>query len=94
MPVIGFLNGGTAAKWKHLLDAYHAGLNEGGYVEGRNVALEYRWADGQWDRLPALAADLGRQVTYCCCRRRPSGTCGESSHQNNSDCLYERWRPG
>ena len=40
MPVIGFLNGGTAAKWKHLLDAYHAGLNEGGYVEGRNVALE------------------------------------------------------
>src|SRR5262245_39914858 len=63
IPVIGFLNGGTAAKWKHLVDAYHAGLNEGGYVEGRNVALEYRWADGQWDRLPTLAAELvGRQV--------------------------------
>src|SRR5262249_35380504 len=61
IPVIGFLNGGTATNWKHLVEAYHRGLRELGYVEGQNFRIEYRWAEGQWDRLPTLAADLVRQ---------------------------------
>ena len=61
MPVIGYLNGASAAEFPHLLVAFHKGLTESGYSEGRNVAIEYRYADGQYDRLPALAADLVRQ---------------------------------
>ena len=63
MPVIGFLNSGSAAEWVHLVAAFKEGLSELGYVEGRNVAVDYRWAQGQNDRVPTLAADLvARQV--------------------------------
>jgi putative tryptophan/tyrosine transport system substrate-binding protein len=63
LPVIGFLNSGSAAEWAHLVAAFKEGLNELGFVEGRNVTVEYRWAQGENERLPSLAADLvGRQV--------------------------------
>jgi putative tryptophan/tyrosine transport system substrate-binding protein len=58
VPVIGYLNGASAAEFPHLLAAFSKGLSETGYVEGRNVTIQYRYADGQYDRLPALAADL------------------------------------
>jgi putative ABC transport system substrate-binding protein len=58
MPVIGFLRNTDAASSGGLLSAFHKGLGENGYVEGRNVAIEYRWAENHDDRLPALAADL------------------------------------
>ena len=63
MPVIGFLSEESPQLWPDLLREFQRGLGETGYVEGRNVAVEYRWADGHYDRLPALAADLvQRQV--------------------------------
>src|SRR6516162_2867890 len=63
MPVIGFLNSGTAREWAHLVAAFKEGLNELGFVEGKNVAVEYRWAQGENERLARLAADLvDRQV--------------------------------
>jgi putative tryptophan/tyrosine transport system substrate-binding protein len=63
MPVIGFLATRAPGDDPHLLTAFRLGLKEAGYVEGRNVAVEYRFAGNQYDRLPALAADLvGRQV--------------------------------
>jgi putative tryptophan/tyrosine transport system substrate-binding protein len=61
MPVVGFLGTASAGPFAHLLAGFRRGLQETGFVEGRNVAIEYRWAEGQYDRVPALAADLVRR---------------------------------
>jgi ABC-type uncharacterized transport system substrate-binding protein len=61
MPIIGFLGLASRDTFGYLLDAFRRGLAEQGYVEGRNVTIEYRWADNQTDRLPQLAADLVRR---------------------------------
>ena len=58
IPVIGFLNGESPVGYAHLAAAFRQGLQESGYVDGRNVAIKYRWAEGQNDRLPAMAAEL------------------------------------
>src|SRR5262249_43692132 len=61
MPVIGFLNGTSPEGYGLFLLAFRQGLSETGYIEDRNVAIEYRWAEGHYERLPALAADLVRR---------------------------------
>ena len=64
MPLVGFMSGRSPEDSAHLVAAFRQGLDETGFVEGQNVAIEFRWANGQYDRLPALAADLvSRRVT-------------------------------
>ena len=58
IPFIGFLNSGSPNERAHLVDAFRAGLKEGGYVDGKNLAIEYRWAEGKPDLLAKLAAEL------------------------------------
>ena len=61
MPVVGFLNGQSAQAFAPVVASFRRGLNEAGYVEGQNVAIEYRWAENQSDRLAELAADMVRR---------------------------------
>ena len=73
MPIIGFLNGASAAGYAPMVAAFRRGLKELGYVEGQNVAIEFRWAEGQYDRLPALATDLvRRQATVIAATSTPA----------------------
>jgi putative ABC transport system substrate-binding protein len=72
MPVIGYLNSTSASGWAAQLAAFLQGLQEAGYREGRNVAIEYRWAEGQNDRLPAMAAELVRMQVNVLVANGPS----------------------
>jgi putative tryptophan/tyrosine transport system substrate-binding protein len=80
VPVIGLLGTAAASEWKPYVDAFYRGLGEVGYVEGRNVAIEARWANGQYERLPAMAADLiQRQTTVIVALSTPAARAAKAA---------------
>ena len=96
IPVIGFLSARSPEDSAHLINAFHRGLAEGGFVEGQNVAIEYRWARGQYDRLPAMAADLvSRRVNVLISSRSRPDTAalrgGLSAAGGSWACAGGRW---
>ena len=86
MPMVGFLGAGSPGPFVPQTAVFRQGLAEAGYVEGRNVAIEYRWAEGQYDQLPTLAAELVRRPSRSLSlpqsrqrlQRRPSRLCSTS----------------
>jgi putative ABC transport system substrate-binding protein len=79
MPVIGYLNSGSTASAPNL-PAFHQGLSETGHVDGQNLAIEYRWAEGRFDRLPGMAADLvGRKVDVIATLGMPAALAAKSA---------------
>jgi hypothetical protein len=95
MPVVGFVRITTPEDSAHLVAAFRRGLGESGFVEGRNVTIEYRYAFNQLDRLPALMAELidrGRSRVDCY-RRNHLGARRQSGNYDRSNCLHDRGRP-
>ena len=92
MPVVGFLAAGSPGPFVPQTAVFRQGLAEAGYVEGGNVAIEYRWAEGQYDQLPALAAEFVRRqvgrVPYPCRSR------GKGCNDGHPDCVQRRGGSG
>jgi putative tryptophan/tyrosine transport system substrate-binding protein len=91
MPIIGFLNSASPDEFAPLLAAFRQGLKEVGTIEDQNATIEYRWAEGQHDRLPALVADLiHRKVTVIAATSTPRSAGGQGGDRNTSHCIYDR----
>src|SRR5262245_65518866 len=87
-PVIGFLNAASPGEYTRYLEAFHRGLREGGYEEGRNVTIEYRWAEGRYDRLPDLAADLVSRRVAVIVANTPAARPAKASNSAIQNVLF------
>jgi hypothetical protein len=99
MPVVGFLNSGSHEERAHLVSAFKQGLSETGHIEGRNVAIEYRWAEGQYDRLPAQAAEFVRRPVPSRNGAPKAQICDADHRRARRDLLYRNnrhthWKKG
>src|SRR5215472_6126431 len=95
MPVIGFLSSLSHTDLGLVIPGFHEGLNGAGFVEGRNIAIEYRWAEGDYQRLPALADDLVKQkvAVIAAISGMPSALAAKAD-SDDPDCVRDRWRSG
>ena len=88
MPVIGFLNGGSPDGYEAEVSAFRQGLKEVGYIDGQTMAIEYRWANDQYDRLTALADNLIRQRVSIIVANTPAKYRRKGGDKYNSNCLH------
>jgi hypothetical protein len=94
MPVIGFVSSLAHSDLGLVIPGFQEGLNTAGFVEGRNIAIEYRWAEGDYQRLPALSADLvDKSRSDRGHQRHPCGTSGQGGDNDDSDRVCNWWRP-
>src|ERR1700732_3809310 len=89
MPVVGFLNGGLPGGYAPYVSGFLHGLNETGYVEGKNVTMDYRWAKGQYDRLQVMAADLVHRKVAVVAANTPAAPVAKAENRRDSDCLCQ-----
>ena len=94
MPMVGFLGSQSSATWAQFVAAFREGLSQTGYVEGRNLAIEYRWANGQNDRLPALAADLVRLQVAVIVANGPAALAAKAATTNIPIVFETAGEPG
>jgi hypothetical protein len=94
MPVIGFLHQGSAGANVKVIDAFRHGMQEAGYEEGWNAHVEFRWADGHYERLRTLAAELVRlRPAVITAALLPAAQAAKGGHHDHSDRFYQRLRP-
>jgi putative ABC transport system substrate-binding protein len=94
VPIVGYLDNTSAAATSYRVAAFRQGLNEAGFVEGRNVAIEFRWAEGQLARVPALAADLVRQQAAAIVVNNACALAAKAATSSIPIVFRERRRPG
>jgi hypothetical protein len=94
LPVVGWVNIESADAFAFLAEAFRKGLSETGYVEGRNVTIEYHWLDNQRDGLPAVMADLARRHVAGIAAAPLLGICGQSCDRDNPHRVRCPGRPG